>query len=333
MPGHKTTAMILSTLIIILSVPLHTARFDNTNISTVDDFATSDSVYDVTITILKVHVVEDRDFFAAEIYVIASIDGGSKIRSNTYPDINDGDVIQLNWMIFEGRRSNYTIRVEVWESDEGFDDYLGHVEYSRDPPINHESWYDAVGSIGGDNNLQARVLISETAYLDLQPRLNKPVDKTFSEGTTGHLIQWIGFDDNPDSYNVTRDGELIDTGSWATEVPIVCDLEGLPEGEYNYHIVVNDTDGYEAEDSVHVTVTEPVTTSTSTTTTETSTTTTTTTTTETSTTTTTTTTIETTPTTTTTETTLDLSDLWTYSVMAVVGIIALVVIITVARRR
>ncbi|MHA1577624.1 MAG: hypothetical protein ACTSU3_09710 [Candidatus Thorarchaeota archaeon] len=314
MPGHKATAIILGSLIIILSIPLHAARFYNTDISTVDDFATSDSVYDVIITITRLHVIEDRDYLDAEIYVRASIDGGSEIRSSTYTGISDGDVIQLNWMIFDGRRSSYTIRVEVWEEDDGFDDYLGHVEYSRDPPINDESWHDAVGSIGGDNDLQARVRINETAYLDPAPRLNKPVDKTFNEGSAGHLIRWIGFDDNPDSYNVTRDGELVDIGNWTTEVPIVCELDGLLEGNYDYQLVVNDTDGYEAEDSVHVTVTEPVITSTSTTTTETSTTTTTT-------------------TTTTTETTLDLSGLWTYSVMAVVGIIALVVIITVARRR
>ena len=312
MPSYKATAMILSSLIIILSVPLHVARFDNTDISAVDGFATSDSVYDVTIIISRVHIIEDRDYLDAEIYLRASIDGGSEARSSTYIGINDGEIIQLDWTIFDGRRSNYTIRVEVWEEDDGFDDYLGHVEYSRDPPINDSSWHDAVGSIGGDNDLQARVRINETAYLDPAPRLNKPVDKTFSEGSAGHLIRWIGFDDNPDSYNVTRDGNLVDTGNWTTEEPIVCELDGLMEGDYNYHIVVNDTDGYEAEDSVHVTVTEAVTTST--TSTETSTT-------------------ETTTTTTTTESISDFSDLGTYTMIAVVGISALVVIITVARRR
>ena len=309
MPSCKTTAMILISLIIILSTPLHTASFDNTDISAVDDFTTSDSVYDVAVTILSVHVIEDRDYGYGEIFVRASIDGGSKITSNIYTGINDGDVIQLNWMIFVGRRSNYTIRVEVWEDDEIINDYLGHVEYSRDPPINDESWHDAVGSIGGDNDLQARVRINETAYLDPTPRLSKPVDKTFDEGTTGHLIRWIGFDDNPDFYNVTRDGELIDIGNWTTEVPIVCELDGLLEGNYNYRIVVNDTDGYEAEDSVHVTVTEPAITSTSTTTTG------------------------ATTNTSTTETSIDLSDLWTYSVIAVFGIVAMVVIIAIVRRR
>ena len=92
-------------------------------------------------------------------------------------------------------------------------------------------------------------------------------------------------------------------------MPIVCELDGLLEGNYNYRIVVNDTDGYEAEDSVHVTVTEPAITSTSTTTTG------------------------ATTNTSTTETSIDLSDLWTYSVIAVFGIVAMVVIIAIVRRR
>ena len=320
--------LLLISLIISLSVPLYTYKSDDTENSMIDDFVTSDSVYDVTVAIAKVHVIEDRDFLDAEIYVIASIDGGGQVRSKTYTGIHDGDIINLDLMIFIGRRISYTIRVDVWESDEVFDDYLGHVNYTRDPPTNEEAWYNAVGSIGGDNDLQARVKINETAYLDPIPRLNKPVDKTFSEGTTGHLIQWMGFDDNPDSYNVTRDGEIIDTGNWISEVPIVCNLSSLLEGDYYYHIEVNDTDGYKAEDSVNVTVTEAVTasTTTTTTTTETTTTETSTTTTETSTTTTTTT------VTTTTETTQALSDLWIFTMFAVVGIMALVVILTIVRR-
>ena len=235
--------LLLISLIISLSAPLYTYNYHDTELSMIDDFTTSDSFYNVNITITKVHVIEDRDFLDAEIYVRASIDGGTVKQSATYTGIHDGDIITLNMVLFTGRRKNYTIRVDVWESDEVLDDYLGHVNYTRDPPINSDAWYDAEGSIGGDNDLQARVKIKETASLNPIPRLNKPADKTFREGATGYLIQWKGFDDNPDSYNITRDGELIDTGTWISEVPIVCNLSSLLEGEYSYHIVVNDTDG------------------------------------------------------------------------------------------
>jgi len=264
MSNLKATALIFIVLVIILSVPYDASRFHVNEMYTFDGFIISDSVYDVTITISSVQIIEDRDYLDAEIYLRASIDGGSASRSSTYTGINDGDTIQLDWTIFDGRRSSYTILVEIWEEDDALDDYLGQVEYSRNPPINHSSWYNAAGSIGGDNDLQAKVKIIETAYLDPRPLLTGPADKTFSEGTTGHFIRWIAFDDNPDSYVITRDGDLVDTGSWVTEEPIVCYIDGLQEGEYDYHIAVTDTDGYQAEDLVHVTVIEAATTSTTT---------------------------------------------------------------------
>ncbi|NHJ14414.1 MAG: hypothetical protein EAX95_12115 [Candidatus Thorarchaeota archaeon] len=264
MPRYRARGVILISLVMILSAPLIAAGFHITKTSANDSFTTSGSAYDVTITVASVYIIEDRDYLDAEIFLKARIDSGSTMRSSTYTGINDGDTIQLDWMIFNGQRSSFTVRVEVWEEDELANDYLGYVEYTRNPPINADSEYNTVGSIGGGNDPQARVRIIETAYLDPHPQLFEPPDKTFSEGTTGHYIRWIAFDDNPDTYIITRDMQLVDSGNWTSEVPIDCSLDGLLEGEYDFSIFVNDTEGLWAEDSVHVTVTEAVTTTTST---------------------------------------------------------------------
>ncbi|MHA1450108.1 MAG: hypothetical protein ACTSP4_11870, partial [Candidatus Hodarchaeales archaeon] len=122
----------------------------------------------INIEIDRVRIIEDRDYGSAEIYLKVTINSGNPVYTEIYRGIDDGDVLQLNWMIVEAAElSSFTLRVEVWESDneydEGMNDYLGHVQYSRSSVTTTQGWHDAAGSIGGNNNLQAQVYIIETA--------------------------------------------------------------------------------------------------------------------------------------------------------------------------
>ncbi len=263
MTFKKSATIVLISLILVMMVPTGTPE---PSCLVTDSFLEAQSKYRVTVNITRVHVIEDRDFLDAEIYIRVSIDGGTELRSTTRTGITDGDIIHYNWLVFDSYRRNYSVRVEVWEEDEDFDGYLGHVDYFRNQPINVTEWHDCEGSIGGNNDLQARVEIKEIVFKSPYPDVSSPPNKEFTEGTTDHIIRWVAFDDSPDKYVITRDGEMINTDTWVSEEPIICSVDSLSVGSYSYKIVVNNTDGYEAEDVVLVTVIEPTPTTTETTT-------------------------------------------------------------------
>ncbi|MHA1734897.1 MAG: zinc ribbon domain-containing protein [Candidatus Thorarchaeota archaeon] len=216
--------------------------------------------YQVTVVITKAKIIEDRDFGSAEIYLKARIDSGSYLTTPIYADINDGDTIQLDWTVLDDVRSSFSIRIEIWESDDGYNeasnDFLGYVSYTRNPVRNVEGWYDAQDPVGGNYQVQAQVYIKETAVDVTGPELNSPADVQYTFGTVGNSISWTATDDNPGTYEITRDGSTIDTGSWKSGSPITVSIDGLAVGSYVYVITVRDDAGNEARDSVTVTVIE-----------------------------------------------------------------------------
>ncbi|KKN08829.1 hypothetical protein LCGC14_1052760 [marine sediment metagenome] len=84
------------------------------------------------------------------------------------------------------------------------------------------------------------------------PVLSSPVDITYEESTTGHKIIWTAADTNPDTYLVYKDGIGIETGPWLSGDQIRIDIDGLSVGTYTYTIVVWDTSGNTATDTVIV---------------------------------------------------------------------------------
>jgi parallel beta-helix repeat protein len=72
-------------------------------------------------------------------------------------------------------------------------------------------------------------------------------------GTTGHSITWVATSGSPDAYAVFLDGTEIDSGAWdGSSVTVL--IDGHPIGIFNYTLLVNDTLGEWADDSVIVTV-------------------------------------------------------------------------------
>ncbi len=83
------------------------------------------------------------------------------------------------------------------------------------------------------------------------PDLSNPEHIEYLEGETGNEIVWDVGDKNPDYYNISKDGALIDEGVW-TNGSIVVDVDGLSEGIYDYEITLFDIYGTTVSDLVVV---------------------------------------------------------------------------------
>ena len=96
-----------------------------------------------------------------------------------------------------------------------------------------------------------QVIVSSTD----PPTIDDVADFPYEEGSTGNDITWHPSDTNPDYYSITRDGIIVDDGTWLGG-DINIDIDGLAYGVYTYVCRVNDTEGHEVSDAVVVTVTD-----------------------------------------------------------------------------
>ncbi len=106
--------------------------------------------------------------------------------------------------------------------------------------------YDGVGNFIEDSVI---VTVVDTTL----PFVNNPSNRNYELGTTGNAINWTVGDVNPDVYNVTRNGVLIETKSWINGT-ISVNVDNLPVGIYEFNITVYDKVGSFIVDSVNVTV-------------------------------------------------------------------------------
>jgi WD40 repeat protein len=90
----------------------------------------------------------------------------------------------------------------------------------------------------------------------IQPTIDSPSDIAYYEGQKGHFITWRPTDDNPSHFNITRDGDVVNSSSWDGG-SITVYVDGLSVGTYDYECTVYDISGSSASDEVRVTVTEP----------------------------------------------------------------------------
>ena len=90
--------------------------------------------------------------------------------------------------------------------------------------------------------------------LDYDPYLSSETDYSYDYGTTGHLLTWNAYDEDPAIYEIYKDGELVETDTWYSGVPIIHNIDNLAVGSYNYTIVVVDEEGCSVKDTVMVTV-------------------------------------------------------------------------------
>ncbi len=108
----------------------------------------------------------------------------------------------------------------------------------------------AVTDIGGNVGTDE---VTVTVIDDIDPTIDNPLDIQYEFGTTGHNITWIADDLHPDSYEIRRNGTLVESDDW-TGSSIVVDVDGNDIGVHIYTITVWDTSGNSVSDSVIVVV-------------------------------------------------------------------------------
>jgi parallel beta-helix repeat protein len=120
--------------------------------------------------------------------------------------------------------------------------------------------YDTLGESAADT-----VLVE---VYDMVPEIfDPPADFSYVEGSTGNFIFWNCSDFNPELYWVYMNGSIYETDVWddsGITKALTIGIDGLSLGVYNFTLVIQDTSGQTAMDTVFVTVVLPSTTSTTT---------------------------------------------------------------------
>ncbi|MFX0206349.1 MAG: DUF2341 domain-containing protein, partial [Candidatus Hodarchaeota archaeon] len=77
---------------------------------------------------------------------------------------------------------------------------------------------------------------------NLLPTIDSPSDVFYEVGATGNTISWTPTDDDPSSYNITRDGSLVRDRAWnMSGETITIGVDGLSAGTYVYRCTVYDS--------------------------------------------------------------------------------------------
>ena len=111
------------------------------------------------------------------------------------------------------------------------------------------------GSYTHENILFDNISIFVDGITNRMPFMFDPVDINYSLESTGHSISWIPSDNDPSSYNITRNGVLVKEGLWNSTGEIInINVDGLTSGSYTYRCSVYDNIGQSFYDEVNVTV-------------------------------------------------------------------------------
>jgi parallel beta-helix repeat protein len=124
------------------------------------------------------------------------------------------------------------------------------------------SYYFTIGVYDTSGN-RVYDIVYVTVKDTTNPFISSPINIEYIEGTIGNSILWIPNDANPSHYVVYQDDTEIVSRIWDGS-SIEINVDGLDLGVYNYTLMVNDTSGHWAFDTVIVTVLPQPTTSTTT---------------------------------------------------------------------
>jgi len=152
------------------------------------------------------------------------------------------DIYPASWELFqEGILVDYGLWNSSSETIEVNLEDLGLGEYNYTLAV-----YDISG-----NSVSDTVLV--TVIDTTNPTLDNPDDIQYECGSTGNDIIWSPLDLKPDSYEIYRNGIMIDSGNWDGLV-VQISIDGLALGSYNYTLVVYDTSGNSVSNSIVVSV-------------------------------------------------------------------------------
>ncbi|TFG29619.1 hypothetical protein EU528_09435 [Candidatus Thorarchaeota archaeon] len=202
------------------------------------DFTTSDIVW-VNVTDTTAPVVSD----VADFSIPYGVSGEYLVWTCSEPFPDYFSITQDSVVIDEGVWNGTDLRVNL--NGLSVDSYV--FELTVNDTYANSASDDVIVSVIADN---------------ASPSLTPLDDISFEFGTTDNYLVWSCSDLFPESYSIIRNGTVIDANLWNGS-NLAVNLDGLSVGVYNFTIVLYDSSGNSASDSVIVTVTEPETTPTS----------------------------------------------------------------------
>ncbi|MBD3193271.1 MAG: hypothetical protein GF308_21735 [Candidatus Heimdallarchaeota archaeon] len=110
----------------------------------------------------------------------------------------------------------------------------------------------------GYNSSEDTVLVG---IVNDQPQIICTSKDNYFHGVTGNNISWTITDRSvgtTTSYTIRRDGNIIETGSWESDIPIVLIIDDLDIGTYTFSFEASDGLGGIIQDEINITVIENV---------------------------------------------------------------------------
>ncbi|MFX0108792.1 MAG: hypothetical protein ACFE7R_10930, partial [Candidatus Hodarchaeota archaeon] len=180
---------------------------------------------------------------------------------------------EIRWHIYDSNPDNYSIEVIILGSDTSYGNLSAPLHHPEN--VTKENW-TLIEPLGDDlvynlddiylgNYTFTLVLwdifgrnttdvLNLTIFEDIRaPIINSSGPVVYEEGYTGYNINWSAEESNPRFYNLTRDGEMLQNGTWRGE-NISVGVDGLDVGTYMYNITFNDYFNQTASYIVIVTV-------------------------------------------------------------------------------
>ena len=200
---------------------------------------------------------------------------GSKSYGLLINDCRNGKIITNR--IYNNRYGIYvawqSFDNSIWNNAIGWNEYCNAIDCvggnSWDNGVNlgnYWSDYSGIGEYeieGGCGSVDRYP--QPLPYADLAPPIiNHPNDLIVELGSKDNTIVWIVSDEYPRSFEIYKNGILIDEGEW-NSTSFIVSVNDLDLGTYNFTLVVFDILDSNSKDTVFVTVVEeiPVTSSTS----------------------------------------------------------------------
>ncbi|MFW9800533.1 MAG: hypothetical protein ACFFD9_08855 [Candidatus Thorarchaeota archaeon] len=181
---------------------------------------------------------------------------------------------EITWQVFDSNPENYSINVVILYNNTEYGDVsdplihspqnvtkanwslvnpLGdNVTYSLDDVfLGNYSFTIMLLDIFGRNSTHS---LNVTIFEDVRaPIISSPDSVLYEEGYTGHTLEWSAEENNPLSYNLTRNGELLLNGAWAG-ANITVNVDDLSVGTHDYRVAFTDFFNQSSSSVVVVTV-------------------------------------------------------------------------------
>jgi hypothetical protein len=221
----------------------------------------------VSVTIVNATIYNDRDTGSGEIFFKILIENEMFTSPITYKvdSSNTGNnSIQLNWKINKTLTSNIDlVEIEVWDDDgvdtiPNPDDYLGNINITNIPIDGSKEMFYNTSSADSDPDPQALLYITtgiteESIFFKPIIELQTETNLTFLVGTQGKYLNFSFYDDNPDYFQLEKDGVIVFKGGWKNNETILFLLDNLNTGKYNFTLTAFDI--YASKNSVTIWVT------------------------------------------------------------------------------